>query len=28
VPPSQVTTTAQPGPADKTTIDVEAKNKS
>jgi sec-independent protein translocase protein TatA len=28
VPPSQVTTSAQPGPADKTTIDVEAKNKS
>ena len=27
VPPSQVSTTAQPGPADKTTIDVEAKNK-
>jgi sec-independent protein translocase protein TatA len=28
VPPSQVSTTAQPGPTDKTTIDVEAKNKS
>jgi sec-independent protein translocase protein TatA len=28
VPPSQVTTSAQPGPTDKTTIDVEAKNKS
>ena len=28
VPPTQVSTTAQPGPTDKTTIDVEAKNKS
>ena len=28
VPPSQVSTTAQPAPTDKTTIDVEAKNKS
>jgi sec-independent protein translocase protein TatA len=28
VPPSQVSATAQPAPADKTTIDVEAKNKS
>jgi sec-independent protein translocase protein TatA len=28
VPPSQVSTTAQPSPTDKTTIDVEAKNKS
>jgi sec-independent protein translocase protein TatA len=28
VPPSQVTTNAQPAPTDKATIDVEAKNKS
>jgi len=28
VPPSQVSNTAQPTPTDKTTIDVEAKNKS
>jgi sec-independent protein translocase protein TatA len=28
VPPSQVSATTQPGPTDKTTIDVEAKNES